>query len=374
MREIEKRGIKNKKRKFNTKMLRAYLTNLKLIGKVERNKENKDKSDKYLMPYEKYELVELDYGTVIDVKLWGKAQAILKRNSERLRKNTKLKKVYLLSGILRMKDSSTFCGTGANGQGGRKNYYYNKAHNLRIEAEMVEEAAFKAASELIKDSQRLQLAIKKYATSDERVNSIKSQVQRIKDEIDGYLLEKKKATARLDLLIESGSREKAKLYISEFESQMEVLDANIAKKEAQLNTIERCSVGEVEEFLERLKDGIDIAGKVKKLAKNGVEPVMLKAALSKLFDAVVVSVNKEEGTYDLDFVIGDEWQNEPDKSGEKSDIECVGDIGGNRSFTGKMVPRAGLEPAWYCYRRILSPVRLPISPPGHINFHNIAIK
>ena len=31
----------------------------------------------------------------------------------------------------------------------------------------------------------------------------------------------------------------------------------------------------------------------------------------------------------------------------------------------KMVPRAGLEPARYRYRWILSPLRLPISPPGH---------
>ena len=31
-----------------------------------------------------------------------------------------------------------------------------------------------------------------------------------------------------------------------------------------------------------------------------------------------------------------------------------------------MVPRAGIEPARYFYRGILSPLRLPISPPGHI--------
>mgnify|MGYP001087282737 CR=1 FL=1 len=30
-----------------------------------------------------------------------------------------------------------------------------------------------------------------------------------------------------------------------------------------------------------------------------------------------------------------------------------------------MVPRAGLEPARLLGPRILSPVRLPISPPGH---------
>lgn len=30
-----------------------------------------------------------------------------------------------------------------------------------------------------------------------------------------------------------------------------------------------------------------------------------------------------------------------------------------------MVPEVGLEPTWYCYQWILSPSRLPISPPGH---------
>ena len=30
-----------------------------------------------------------------------------------------------------------------------------------------------------------------------------------------------------------------------------------------------------------------------------------------------------------------------------------------------MVPGAGLEPARYCYRGILNPLCLPISPPGH---------
>jgi hypothetical protein len=30
-----------------------------------------------------------------------------------------------------------------------------------------------------------------------------------------------------------------------------------------------------------------------------------------------------------------------------------------------MVPRAGVEPARDCSRGILSPLRLPVSPPGH---------
>ena len=35
----------------------------------------------------------------------------------------------------------------------------------------------------------------------------------------------------------------------------------------------------------------------------------------------------------------------------------------------QMVPRAGLEPARYHYRGILSPMRLPISPPGQEALH-----
>ena len=34
-----------------------------------------------------------------------------------------------------------------------------------------------------------------------------------------------------------------------------------------------------------------------------------------------------------------------------------------RSFS---VPGAGIEPARYCYHRILSPARLPIPPSGHL--------
>ncbi len=31
-----------------------------------------------------------------------------------------------------------------------------------------------------------------------------------------------------------------------------------------------------------------------------------------------------------------------------------------------MVPRAGIEPAWCYHRGILNPLRLPVSPPGHV--------
>ena len=50
---------------------------------------------------------------------------------------------------------------------------------------------------------------------------------------------------------------------------------------------------------------------------------------------------------------------------EKKQIPCI-----CRLFF--LVPEAGLEPAWYCYRRILSPLRLPVSPLGRLlNYYSL---
>ena len=38
-----------------------------------------------------------------------------------------------------------------------------------------------------------------------------------------------------------------------------------------------------------------------------------------------------------------------------------------------MVPEAGLEPARYFYRGILSPLCLPIPPLGHVNRYQLAL-
>ena len=46
-------------------------------------------------------------------------------------------------------------------------------------------------------------------------------------------------------------------------------------------------------------------------------------------------------------------------------------LGDGTSFNFyNMVPGAGLEPAQYCYRGILSPLRLPISPSGHSEWNH----
>ena len=60
--------------------------------------------------------------------------------------------------MLKAIDQTTFFGTGANGNGGRKNYYFNKASNLRLDADDIEKEAEKIARlrQLAKDAEKEQ--------------------------------------------------------------------------------------------------------------------------------------------------------------------------------------------------------------------------
>lgn len=229
LKKLFEKGIKNKKGKdFNKSSLHKYLCNKKLIAQAERNLKNKNKDESLLLPYEKYKLVSLDYDPVIPIELWEKTQRIIRRNSEFLQKNTKLKKVYLLHGLLSLADKTTFCGTGANGNGGRKNYYFNKSSNLRIDAEEAELGASKAVIQIIKDSEKLLRSIRRHSTSESRNDLYKSELQRSKDILNGLEVEKKKAYGRLDLLIQNGSQEKVKQYVKDFEDSVDKIDKEIS--------------------------------------------------------------------------------------------------------------------------------------------------
>ena len=151
------------------------------------------------MPYDKYVIVDLDYEPVISQKLWDKAQKILDRNSKQLRKNSNLKKIYLLSGLLKFEDMSPFHGTSAtNGTGKPKLYYYNKKHKCRLDAAEVEKGAPRAVIQLIKDSDKLFKAIKRYSQSNSRKALLKHETERLEQKVLDLEALKLKAQKRLD--------------------------------------------------------------------------------------------------------------------------------------------------------------------------------
>jgi hypothetical protein len=332
--EIQDKGIKNKFGiDFTKGTLHSFLTNQKLIAKVERNAKNKNKDERFLLPYERYEVVELDYEPVISIDLWNKAQAVVTKNSDRLRKNTRLKKVYLLHGLLQLPDGSKFHGTGANGNGGRKNYYFNKTNKLRIDADEVELGASKAVMQILRDSEKLLKAIKKHSQSETRQELLKSEAQRFSDLIDGYKSEKRRAELRFEALLTEGSKEKRSQYTKEYETMIDRVETEIAKLQAGLDTLERSQTAVVDSFYENFKQNIEVAKKIQEMVSKKADPVYLKGAYSKLFKSVIAEPCQQTGTYKLTFKIGED--------GSKVAVSN----GGQGSVMTEMVRGTGLEPA-----------------------------
>lgn len=147
--------------------------------------------------------------------------------------------MYLLHGLIQLPDGSKFHGTGANGNGGRKNYYFNKATKLRIDADEVELGASKAVVQILKDSEKLLKAIKRHSQSETRQELLKSEAQRISDIVEGYKAEKRRAELRFEALLAEGSKDKRSQYTKEFETTVDRVETEISKLQAQLDTLER---------------------------------------------------------------------------------------------------------------------------------------
>ncbi len=66
------------------------------------------------MPYERYTEVVLPHGEVIDLNLWNRVQQTVERINSSKVKNTNVKKIFLLSSILKLQsDNASFHGMGA---------------------------------------------------------------------------------------------------------------------------------------------------------------------------------------------------------------------------------------------------------------------
>ena len=98
---------------FTKTSLISILTNTKYIGEWETNVNNKDcKTPDKLMSYERYGKAVLPHGCIVDRALWDRVQKKLAELSKLNQKNTKLRRIYPLSGLLRYKDGSKFHGSG----------------------------------------------------------------------------------------------------------------------------------------------------------------------------------------------------------------------------------------------------------------------
>lgn len=303
--ECEKHGVANKAgQPFLRHSLITLLTNKKYIGKWELNVANKEKNQSRLMPYDRYAVIDLPHGTVIEAGLWAEVQSTVQRIAGRKDKNTQIKRVYPLSGLLRDADGSIFHGTGAWGKTARSNYYYNKKHSVRLDAQQVETECKRIVGQLIRESVELQDAIRRRSEQSKgAMDLLAGEVQRVKIKLDGIQAEKVAQNRRLDFLLGHGDTAGAELFKEEYARETSRLRQEEARLVLALQQLEshRAEVAngafDWSAMGTRAKEILDV------IQEN--DPVALKNALRTLFEAVVVGELEAGGVRKLEFLLKD---------------------------------------------------------------------
>jgi hypothetical protein len=126
-----------------------------------------------------------------------------------------------------------------------------------------------------------------------------------------------------------GSKDKRSQYTGEFETTVDRVETEIAKLQAQLDTLERSQTAVVDSFYENFKQNVEAAKKIQEMVSKKPDPAYLKGAYAKLFKAVIAEPCQETGTYKLIFIIGE--------SGSRT----FGTNGGQGSVMTEVVPPSG---------------------------------
>ncbi len=105
-------------------------TKYRYRGLWEANCANKDADQDYLSEFQKYQLVKLDHGPVLELELLNAVVQKLETTKTENKKSGTNDYVYLLSGCLFSQDGTKFAGEGA--KGGLHRYYYNRSNGARI--------------------------------------------------------------------------------------------------------------------------------------------------------------------------------------------------------------------------------------------------
>ncbi len=337
--ECSKRSIKNKNGKeFKKHSLTTLLTNKKYIGKWEANLKNKNKNQQKLLPYEKYKEIELPHGCVIDLSLWNSVQSTLAQTAGNKTKNTRLTRIYTLSGILRSIDGTPFHGRSAHGSNGtRNNYYYNQNVKHPFRADDLEAETKKVVAAIVKDSDQVQDAVRQHFKDVKSLTDlIKSQAEQVAVEIANLETDKAALDFRLDFLLTDGTIEEAKEFKVEYKKRAMELCQQINQKKASLDLMAAQNKDLKDDSFD-WRSVKDRAGEILDLIHEH-DPVALKRAYSQLFEAIEVGELDEGGKRPLRFILRD--------AGDCSSKEKKPVVNGAESLCDdtKMAQEEGLEP------------------------------
>ena len=339
--KLKKEKILNKSGKnFTRHTLKRLLTNIRYIGKWEVNSKNKSKNQTKLMPYERYKLVGLPHGKIIQENLWDKVQAKVEELSQRKDKNTKVCRVYPLSGILMSENGTTFAGMGAwSRTGQRHSYYVNKSKNLRIKAELLEDEVRNSIAKLIQSKETLQNKIAKYASDVLEYKIIlESKKAEISSEIEKLAVEKEKIYKRLDFFLDGDDLESMKAIRDKFTKEIKENELKSAALSLSLKSL----TNEIEVKCDSNKIKREIASKANDALESlqNDDPVLYKNALRALIQKVILGEENENGERKLKILL----KGQVNQHFKKDFLKTLKMHVQDSSISLKMVPRRGLEP------------------------------
>lgn len=207
--------------------LSTLLRNYAYIGKLEVNRDNKEKEERTLKAHQKYQVVKASWPAILDEETFLQVQLLLEENKtmERRRLEDAERRVFLASGILKCKE----CGRPMVGQSahGKKNihrYYvhsYSKADDKtcsvnRISANEVEQAIHNHISKILIEGNYLNTISERiFNEVHEAQSNSKASTQKIKSELKSIGKEME-AAFKFQMSVDPNSTA-AQFYISKLE-------------------------------------------------------------------------------------------------------------------------------------------------------------
>lgn len=325
------RNIKNwNGEPFHRHSLIQLLTNPKYIGKWYLNEENRYEDQESLPDQQRYYEIDLPHGAVVPMDLWDNVQKAVKLIAGNMGKNTRVKRVYLLSGgLLKLHDGTNFGGMNGNGATQTSYYYFNSKNNLRIKAEAIEEDALRMLTKLIEKSPEVEEGIAEYGNeTQDNIQFLQQRIKELGSALESVEHQKKQQLKKMDILIGGDStpeevalfRQEFKSLLERLNSEKELLGQQLLSAEAELRALEQSSFS--------WKSIAEHADNIHGLAKES-DPVALKRALKTIFKEVVVGPEDSLGRRTISYVLSP---------------ELVGLLEDEVRNTSEVVETVGIEP------------------------------
>ena len=325
---LNEKGIKNFGGDvFARHSLISLLTDTRYIGKWYLNAENKNEDQDDLPERERYHEIDLPHGELVPIELWNKVQKTVTEICGNRGKNTRVQRVYPLSGgLLKFHDGTRFRGCSGTGKTSKSYYYFNQEHGLRIKCSIVEEDAIGVVTKLISNSPELQQAIRDAGEeTQDNIQFLKQQITQVASEIAGLEQKKKSHLKKMDLLMgDDVSEAEIGLFRREFAQLLGDVDKDKADLEMRRMSLEKDLAGlKTTSFSWQ-----DVSKQAQKVQEVMLEkdPVALKNAMHILFKAIEIGPEDNMGVRTLKYILTDDFDSPEDEVRLSSQMVEAGGI------------------------------------------------